>query len=249
MENQSLNNFIENIITHDDINEQINFMKIYPVLQSNKTILEYWIEIYKNTSLSDQQRINIYNFLYNAITKHYLDIDSIQFLILMKSLSINDRMTKYIEIINFIVDRFQQMPVKIPVRTPKCEIRSIIEIKTSHFVNTINKYYLDIFKKINSHELIFKCIKKNYQSQGINELSNLFNKLTDLVRIEILIISRDDSQRIKIIKKFLRIAKSFLKSNNYEALFAIMAGLGSLPIQRIKNLWNPKKNIPFYLMN
>jgi hypothetical protein len=115
-------------------------------------------------------------------------------------------------------------------------------ISTDEFVEAINNYYLKIYNKITIHEIIYKVIGKAVgKTPNLFLLFNFFKKITNMIPSEILIKTNKKKKRIQIIKKFISIANKFLKTNNFEALYGIVAGLNNKAIQRLNDLWKPNK--------
>ncbi|ANB50396.1 guanine nucleotide exchange factor [Powai lake megavirus] len=122
-------------------------------------------------------------------------------------------------------------------------ISSIMDIDTNDFVNTINRYFIDLYRKINCHDLLYKIIKSDYHCNYLEEIIELFGKLSQLVATEILLKSENIKSRIiKVVNKFIDIAEKFFETNNFQGFFAIIAGLNIHAIQRIKFIWKPNKN-------
>ncbi|AGF85545.1 hypothetical protein QJ854_gp237 [Moumouvirus goulette] len=120
---------------------------------------------------------------------------------------------------------------------------SIMEIETNDFVNSINKHYIELYRKINAHNLLNKILENENTSEYLEEIIDLFTKLSQLVAIEILLKQENNvSKIVKVVNKFIDIADKLYETNNFQAFFAIIAGLNNHAIQRIKFIWKPNKN-------
>jgi len=139
---------------------------------------------------------------------------------------------------------FMEIPSLSLKKSPK---KSICDLKVSAFVNTINNYYIDILKHLRYIEFV-NYLVNHKTSNHLGELIELSNKLYNLVPVDILMKNNTKKKQIKTIKKILKIAELFLKTNNFDAVFAIISGLNDGTIQRIKYLWEDgeKHTIKFH---
>nr|AEX63073.1 guanine nucleotide exchange factor [Moumouvirus Monve] len=127
---------------------------------------------------------------------------------------------------------------------------SIMEIETNDFVNSINKHFIELYRKINAHDLINKILENENSSEYLEEIIDLFTKLSQLVVVEILLKQENNHSKIvKVVNKFIDIADKLYETNNFQAFFAIIAGLNNHAIQRIKFIWKPNKNRTINFLN
>ena len=84
-------------------------------------------------------------------------------------------------------------------------------------------------------------MEKDQYHNNINELINLFEKISYFVPTEVLINNWDNKIRTRIIIKLIKIANNFKDLDNYHCLFAIMAGLNHCSVIRLTNIWQIKK--------
>ncbi|AEQ32439.1 guanine nucleotide exchange factor and SAM domain [Megavirus chiliensis] len=207
---------------------------------------------------------NIMNFLKCGLMLDYLKIDKNNHYRVIKLLEMNESKT-YINFVklsltkNHLIETKNRTSSEISMsnylKNTSCTvltkssnelykiISNIMDIDTNDFVNTINRYFIDLYKKINCHDLLLKIIESDYHCDNLEEIIELFDKLSQLVVTEILLKTENIKSRIiKVVNKFIDIAEKFLETNNFQGFFAIVAGLNIHAIQRIKFIWKPNKN-------
>ncbi|AVG46011.1 guanine nucleotide exchange factor [Acanthamoeba polyphaga mimivirus] len=207
---------------------------------------------------------NIMNFLKCGLMLDYLKIDKNNHYRVIKLLEMNESKT-YINFVklsltkNHLIETKNRTSSEISMsnylKNTSCTvltkssnelykiISNIMDIDTNDFVNTINRYFIDLYRKINCHDLLLKIIESDYHCDNLEEIIELFDKLSQLVVTEILLKTENIKSRIiKVVNKFIDIAEKFLETNNFQGFFAIVAGLNIHAIQRIKFIWKPNKN-------
>ncbi|MCJ1374289.1 hypothetical protein MMC20_005521 [Loxospora ochrophaea] len=95
-----------------------------------------------------------------------------------------------------------------------------------------------IFCSILPEELLATEWTKKSGSMAVNvrAMSTLSTDLTNLVADCVLQLE-DPTKRAKLIKRWVKIAKKCLELNNYDSLMAILCGLTSSTISRLKRTW------------
>ncbi|AVL94610.1 SAM domain protein [Moumouvirus australiensis] len=209
-------------------------------------------------------RNNAINFLKCGLISNYLNLDTTNHYKIIKILETHENkgyinflklnLTKhhYIENRNKTLSQFSigemmknnsgQVFTKSSIDLRK-KFVSIMEIETNDFVNSINKYFVELYRKINAHDILNKIIVNEHMSENLEEIIDLFTKLFELVVVEILFKQENNhSKIIKAVNKFIDIADKFYETNNFQAFFAIVAGLNNHAIQRIKFIWKPNKS-------
>ena len=249
--------FLRYIIIDSCQHQQTNFLKIYPAFKMDKVVINTWIKVFKEVTKDSlfAKKTNALDFLNIGLDNRYLHPKSKNMQELMACVK-NEVSFKYLfkidtsklkrkisnkNIFSLITVRDNDIKPEKNIIVPKLKIRNIFRIDSNVFVVSINRTHYDLFKKIHTHEFIYKILSKENKFDNLSESIVLFNKLSNLVVIEILNESINDNDRIKIIKKFIEIANKFLETNNFEALFAIVSGLNNMNVQRIKYLWNPER--------
>nr|QZX43341.1 DNA repair exonuclease [Mimivirus sp.] len=207
---------------------------------------------------------NIMNFLKCGLMLDYLKLDKNNHYRVIKLLEMNESKT-YINFVklsltkNHLIETKNRTSSEISMsdylKNTSCTvltkssnelykiISNIMDIDTNDFVNTINRYFIDLYRKINCHDLLLKIIESDYRNDNLEEIIELFDKLSQLVVTEILLKTENIKSRIiKVVNKFIDIAEKFFETNNFQGFFAIVAGLNIHAIQRIKFIWKPNKN-------
>lgn len=86
-----------------------------------------------------------------------------------------------------------------------------------------------------------ECLNQNWtkrkeEAPHLVQIIENFNKVSCWVQIEILSVIQA-TNRVQMIKKFLRIAEHLRAMNNFNALYAIHCGLNSNAVYRLKKTW------------
>jgi hypothetical protein len=96
-----------------------------------------------------------------------------------------------------------------------------------------------LFRSIQPLELLNQAWNKpslQYRAKNVCKLINRFNQVSSWVGLTIL-AQISLKMRVKVIEKFIKVAKWLDKFNNYNSLMAIIAGLNTSSISRIKFTW------------
>jgi hypothetical protein len=97
----------------------------------------------------------------------------------------------------------------------------------------------ELFSRIEAKEFLdqgWTGDEKEICAPNITRITQRFNTVSLWVATEIVRRERMES-RAKAICKFIKIARRSLDINNYHAMIAVMAGLGSNPVYRLRNTW------------
>ncbi|KAI8985194.1 hypothetical protein BDB01DRAFT_843016 [Pilobolus umbonatus] len=78
--------------------------------------------------------------------------------------------------------------------------------------------------------------KKRHEEQGIEQVIQRFNDVCQWVSSEI-VQTRNISERVKLIEKFIRLAKKCKMYSNYATLVQILLGLQSPAVARLNKTW------------
>jgi len=95
-----------------------------------------------------------------------------------------------------------------------------------------------VFRQIEQTEYVddlFK-LKSNFGTANLERFSNLVNKETLWVVSE-LVGERKQSERVRIVKHFLKVAKQCKEVQNFNSMFAVISGLNHHAIARMKQTW------------
>lgn len=120
---------------------------------------------------------------------------------------------------------------------PICHFDTISE---KDFAYELTRECAGYMKNITNRDIIASvCFQDNqqYSSYSVTQLTNMFNRITLWVPTEILSTSPEHITQTRKLKKFIDIAKILHELNNYHVLFAVLIGLDSVEIKRVKYLW------------
>ena len=127
---------------------------------------------------------------------------------------------------------------------PKCLVKNSLTDQSflSFSPSDIAKEWcMDCYKKVVSVapvELLEVSIEgSNYVSRNIKLVAEHFNEISLLVNGTILNEKRH-SHRVKLVKFFIEVSKCALDLHNFHLLMAVLSGLNSASLQRLKKLWN-----------
>ncbi|KAI8809147.1 ras guanine nucleotide exchange factor domain-containing protein [Cladochytrium replicatum] len=110
--------------------------------------------------------------------------------------------------------------------------------------NQLNLMEFEIFTNIKPRDFL-QHIWSRKRSQTVTASIEHFNKLSGWVITRIL-TNKKLKNRAKMLEKFMKIAQILRDSNNYNSLMAIMAGINSLVIFRLKQTRRLIENTPAY---
>jgi hypothetical protein len=252
------NKFYEIIIgNHDD---QINFLKIYPLFKKNQNIITLWKDYYVkiNSDTSLQNKLNkeaMVDFLSFALehdlveykTKEILSVltlmdtyNEVPFKDLIKSSIIKGKTNACIKKISLIDDPY------VYDKNPNIKLK---DLSPYDIAQELTRKFAFLFSKISYHELLFVAQHDNKYNKNENDLITPieilvsdFHKLSYIVFYTILIEDKNDMARINTIKHVLKICEELKNLGNYHAIFALISALNNNIIQRLDNLWKIKKN-------
>src|SRR5690606_33090875 len=109
-------------------------------------------------------------------------------------------------------------------------IKKISEFKIKDIVKEFTRQCLMILSKISEHEIIYSVINDKSPTDkcpNLKQFIDLFDKLSYVIKIEILIKSKNDDERKNVLIKFIKIAKKFKIIGNFLGLFAVVASLNN----------------------
>lgn len=113
---------------------------------------------------------------------------------------------------------------------------------------TLYEHYL--FRQIHPKECLNKCwlkTEKSDKAPNITAMSNHFNKIASWIVYEI-VNQSNLINRVRTVKRFLKIAVKCREFNNFNCCQEIIAGLGSASVHRLKQTWSKLKKTEHKLM-
>ncbi|EDO35331.1 predicted protein [Nematostella vectensis] len=117
--------------------------------------------------------------------------------------------------------------------------QSLIDIDATTFAKEITLIDKELFVRILWHELEtcgWMTKDKYVRSPDVMEMVEFFNRIAMLVASEIL-AEETTQARARVVSKVIQIADKCRLLGNYNSLKALMAGLQSAPIYRLKQTW------------
>lgn len=250
--------FTKHIILHGTLKQQTDFLKVQ-ILFPNFIIFPYWLEIYNE--IDDRVKRKIQEECYSKSHRKCVKMinNARNFMIngiLFDLIAINNTDHSKI-VLNIFADRkdiFDHLKTSSKKNTIIHRRNSVMhiplmltchshidEIKVESFVTAVNYFYRYHISQISIHELILSVVEPNQDSENINVIFEMFRKISNLVTDTIL-SANNHKERIRYVYYFIAIAEKMLSIHNYEALFAIVTGLGHASVQRIKILWQTHKS-------
>ncbi|KAI9595738.1 hypothetical protein BDF19DRAFT_495756 [Syncephalis fuscata] len=114
----------------------------------------------------------------------------------------------------------------------------LLDIDPIEFARHLTIMDSQLYNKITPVECLNKAWsnKENSCSVNIKAMIEISNHLTHWV-IESILQEKDARKRAQLIRHFVAIADRSMGLNNYNSLMAILAGLNSAPIHRLKRTW------------
>jgi hypothetical protein len=242
--------FIE--IIEGDQDEQIKFLKVYPIFKTKLNLITLWKEQYTKSNNKE----SMITFLTFALEHDLIDykmkdimtilnmleeLKEMTFRDMVKSSIIKGKTNTCIKKISLIDDPYIY------------DKNTTINIKTMlpyDIAQEWTRIFSSLVDKITCHELIFVAQHDNKYNKNENELitpieilvSN-FHKLSYIVFHTILVEDKNDIDRINTIRHILKICEELKYLGNYHAIFALISSLNNTIIQRLDNLWKTKKPI------
>lgn len=190
--------------------------------------LKQWIERYYFTDFDEELKENL-NFIIKEMKKTY---KGAQYgLILERSLA-KKELEKRKEIYEILFHEKQT----------KFSIDEFLLFESDNISQQLALISSESFFMIEKTEMLnqnYSKLSRNKNAIGITNCVHFFNQISLLVT-SIIVNSKSISESSKKIEKFIDIAESSLKLNDFHSLFSILSGLNSSPVFRLKISW---KNI------
>uniref|UniRef100_A0A6C0CAC4 SAM domain-containing protein n=1 Tax=viral metagenome TaxID=1070528 RepID=A0A6C0CAC4_9ZZZZ len=241
----------DNIINGND-KEQLLFLKIYPIFKENLNIFEAWNDIYMGAKKINANRDKIINFITLALYHNLIEYKT----------------RDIFELVKVMHDAGEEETYIKRIKTNVINGRSTRGIEKNQLINMINKKNKEnitydmrnftpheiaveltartimLIKNMSYHELIYIShhdnlkFNENDPQHGLKIIDD-FHKLSYMVPTMILLKDNTNISRLKTIKYLLKICSELKHLHNYNSLFAIVAGLNNLAVQKMTQLWKP----------
>lgn len=230
----TFNSIIITILYGDD-NLQKRMIKLYPSFHFKLSLIEMWICAYQvNENCEKNQGIRVMNFIKNYLNCTLLDYNS--------NYDILDAFVKsrrLSEIHGFMKFVGNKQNPKIPAEFLYIDTK-FIDIGNDSIVNEFQRLTQKYYKKLSASEFInYHHSPASNRFPNILKLNVLSEKITYLVP-SIIMNPPLLEDKIKLYKKFLRIAEKHLQKNNMHIFISIILGLDNPNIEKL-NIYASKK--------
>lgn len=126
------------------------------------------------------------------------------------------------------------------------------QISSKEFALEITRRFSSYANNLNLQEFIYFEMNSEKAKEGASKLFpnvsaavNDLNKLGFLVQTELLEKCKNSHDRLKLLKKFIRVGREFISLKNYHGVFAMAAGLGSAPIAGMIKKFDAKNMLSY----
>ncbi|GAM17793.1 hypothetical protein SAMD00019534_009680, partial [Acytostelium subglobosum LB1] len=134
-----------------------------------------------------------------------------------------------------VESRLNSLSVKIPIpaSTPTISLLDFSSMEIAQTITVLNHLY---FAKIDKREFLNQAWAKK-KAPNIQASTDHFNRLSQLVVSEI-VQQKMSKQRAATLSHFVAVAQNCFELNNFTGVAAIIYGLNSGPISRLKKTWS-----------
>lgn len=241
--NDSIKDYVKKIILNEDYEIEL-FLKIFPLFKSKKTLIQIWIELYKEiyTNNRDENRERLIQFILQFVSNKNThcskeDIDS-----LIETLKPNKEHILLIDKIKKIVSETTNLfGILKKSLSDNFYTNNYISISPQDLANELTVICVEYYKKINFYELITIVDKGDHkQHHELSELTDLCEKFGYLVPSEIL-KEKNPKKQIIIAHYFIQLSNELKVLRNYHMLYSILIGLSNHYLQTIPYLWEDEE--------
>lgn len=239
--------FIE--ILKSNYDEQIKFLKIYPIFRNKKDMLILWQNIYiENINLPE--KASIINFILIALENNLIKYSTTEIINLLNLMKEYNESETIIELVKTSIYKGRSYTgVKQLLSNENLELQhkvansSIKNMNPKEIALELTRICGVIMHNVSYHDLLTASIDDNINDENLNTITLLtkyFKKLSYVVLFTILIEDKTDIDRIKTVRHILKICDEIKHLHNYHALFPFIVGLNNSVIQRLDNIWKLK---------
>jgi len=134
----------------------------------------------------------------------------------------------------------QEAPKPILPKTPSNGIRLTFEdVHVLELARQLTLIEYDLYRKIFPKEFLslsWQKPDKDIRSPNLLAMIRNFNQISGWV-VTCLVQESNLKKRARMLRDFVKLTAECWKLNNYNAVFALIAGLNSSPIHRLKKTW------------
>jgi len=131
----------------------------------------------------------------------------------------------------------QQLQTFQLLQVPGIKALTWPEAKARHFAEQLTLFHYNIFQRISSAELLKPKSGKMMNNTSLGFFIQQFNVLSLWVKSTIL-TEGDLKKRRTTCKRLIDVCETLKEVRNFTGLFAIMAGLSSVSVQKLKDTWD-----------
>eukprot|EP01129_Flabellula_baltica_P009792 TRINITY_DN4062_c0_g1_i1.p1 TRINITY_DN4062_c0_g1~~TRINITY_DN4062_c0_g1_i1.p1 ORF type:complete len:588 (+),score=138.55 TRINITY_DN4062_c0_g1_i1:45-1766(+) len=252
--------------TYDETGFTNIFLQCYRTFTTDIDVLNGFImkylEIIKNTEMNEEEKtvskMMIMNTIKLWVDENPLDFSETQSLFYKQfynfvSKNIAKDFKSYTDKICAVLDGSSSRPSRLftPKRLSKSKKKKNVNSKNflsydlKTFGGVLNlitqEYYLNITPNECYSEIYSVRSSLESKSPNIFRMVDFFNKIGAWCCTEIATCQKLE-KRWNVFKKMIKLAKFCLDHNNFETTMAIMSGLRSIPIYRMKRTWEKLEN-------
>jgi len=193
-------------------------------------VLKLWLETYINDFEDEELREALIKFLDEDISKEMSQLANSLKTMLSKDKSSMTRQSSKTIMGHSSIDIVKPISPIGP---------EFIDFDETEIARQLSLLEMDIFKQIRPEELLGQAWTKEdkeIRAPNIMALTRHFNTVSSWVSTEIV---REEKvmQRVKLIKKFIDIAKCLMEIGNFNGFWEILAGIQNSAIFRLKKTW------------
>lgn len=116
---------------------------------------------------------------------------------------------------------------------------SLRDVDPDDLANELTAIDAELFLRIHEAEMV-GCMwlkeDRNYRAPNVVSAIDFFKKVAGMVTNEVLLPS-GSTERASVIKYFLKVAEALKEMKNYHSLLAVLAGLQSPAVYRLRDTW------------
>jgi len=211
---------------------EFNEKKLTPIRLRVINVLKTWIETYYD-DFSEGHMLKTASGFINGEMKTHLKAPSEQLQKLIQKKTAGTVSRK--------VGVSGQAPLPIVSKSLSAAKIKFVDLDPLEIARQLTIMESTIFNSINASEFLGKAwstTAADTLSPHIRQLIERANKVTAFV-VEAIVQEETPKKRLELIKHFILISEKCLVLNNFNTLMAILAGLSSAPIHRLKRTWAP----------
>ncbi|KAF2076346.1 hypothetical protein CYY_002352 [Polysphondylium violaceum] len=217
---------LNKLVERHSIPSSVDVEKGKQIQRKVRSLFKNWLD--NETPLNRLEVIELMNL--NLPSQTAEDDGSKELYDLFIELTNNSNYTKHMNTDN---NHLEKPKSKIP-KHPHDSFISLIEIDENELARQLSIMIFPLFSKIETSELINqKWCKAPGQAKNVMEFVNFFNRLSNWISFNVVNTSKLRDRAV-VFSKFVKLAQAFCDLKNFHLLMAVLSGLNSSPILRLK---------------